>query len=65
MPIDTALTPVNIIASLTTLLVHTDPYLELIAHQLMGRNPLHAANSNVDSANANGTDAPEAESQSD
>lgn len=60
IPMDTAMTPVNIIASLTTLLVHTDPYLELIAHQFMGRTPLQAANSNVGSASVNGAGAPEA-----
>ncbi len=62
IPMDAALTPVNIIASLTTLLVHADPYLELIGHQLVGRTPLHAANSNVDGASVNGAGALEAES---
>lgn len=60
MPVEYALTPVNIISSLTTLLIHTDPYLELITNQLLGGPNLDAANSNV-----NGADDREAESRTD
>lgn len=56
MLVEYALTPVNIISSMTTLLVQTDPYLELIANQLVSLTPPHAANSNLDSASANGLD---------
>lgn len=54
MPMDTSLTPVNIISNLTALLVHTDPYLELIAHQIVGSAPIQAANSNVKSDSTDG-----------
>ncbi len=52
MPVEYALTPVNIISCMTTLLVHTGPYLELITNLLMGRTTLPADNSNVDSASS-------------
>ncbi len=56
IPMEAALTPVNIIASLTTLLVHTDPYLDLISDQFMHSTPPQAANSNVNGESANDGD---------